>query len=251
MEDKTNNINNLKPNPLAIIISDVHLQDEKDELNTKILSLFENIKEMRPQYFLLLGDIFDFCFGGGNYFKEKYLWFYKELIAIQELGIKVFFVEGNHEFGMHKIGWDKINILQTTKQNPILPLENTPLAISHGDFFAAPWKYLVFRDFVKSWPLHQFCSILPGKVLDLYAKTHSSYSREKSESRELRHQEILSSALKLMKQHCPDKKALVFGHFHYPFEKDIDGTKMLSLHSWYKPNILCIDQNLEHQRVYL
>lgn len=246
-----NSFNDLEKTPLAVVISDVHLQDRNDALAEKIISLFSDVKELRPKYFLLLGDIFDFCFGGGSYFKKKYDWFYQELVEIQSLGVQVCFVEGNHEFAMERMGWNKIQILQTAKKKPIIVLTGTSIAISHGDFFAAPWKYLMFRSLVKSKLLHHACSMLPGKALELYAKTHSSYSREKSESRELKHQEILSSAFQMVQNHCPSVKILLFGHFHYPFEKTIDQRRLLSMHSWHKPNALCIYDNHDYKRVYL
>ena len=55
----------------VIIVSDLHIKETNDTKATLLIKLIESIDVSKVEYFILLGDIFDFCFGDSRYFQKK------------------------------------------------------------------------------------------------------------------------------------------------------------------------------------
>ena len=89
------------PENLALIVaSDVHIRTEHDERYHLLCQLVESAKKTGAKSLVLNGDIFDFFFGWGHYFRQKYSRLLAALDELAKTGAEVWFVEGNHEFGL-------------------------------------------------------------------------------------------------------------------------------------------------------
>ena len=91
---KKNNMQNIKES--VIIISDLHIKETDDAKVTLLINLISSLDVSKVEYFILLGDIFDFCFGDSHYFKKKYKRIGQSLSLLAQKNITVLFFQGNH-----------------------------------------------------------------------------------------------------------------------------------------------------------
>ena len=201
-----------------IVVSDIHLQGLEDERGGLLLDLIERIDPQQTQYFVLLGDIFDFCLGSHRFFQRKFAKLGERLTQLAESGVQVIFFEGNHEFDLACLRWSRVEFVnQMSYSLNIETSEGTKhIALSHGDLLAPDFKYKIFRSVVKSKLAMTASSlILPGTVLDNYALTHAKLSRKYHRSNEACHPHVLRSMKKWSQKVAADH--YIFGHFHVPY----------------------------------
>ena len=221
-----------------VVVSDIHLTSVADERGQLLLKLLKNLSE-NVQYFILNGDIFDFCFGKDPYFKEKFL---KLGICFEHLGCKgtkIIFVEGNHEFAMQDLGWQSVQVVDET-QYVLSASDGRIIAVTHGDLLSDdPW-YRRFRRVIKSKKTHSLAAMIPGRWLDLYALNHARISRAQDRYRHLDHYKIIEAAFSWLGE--SKAHSGIFGHFHVPYceyrEVKNENRNVVCLESWDKPNIL-------------
>ncbi len=219
-----------------VVVSDIHLRQPDDDRALLLLDLIARLGG-QVEAFVLNGDIFDFCFGGGRYFRAKFAVIGQALSELATRGVRVVFVEGNHEFHMHEVGWSGVEIVQT--RDFVLQLRSgARLKFCHGDLIKDEPLYRVFRALVKSPLANLLAKLIPGRWLDGYAMAHAGYSRGQDKYRKLDHDEILGQFDRWMGAGEPPHG--IIGHFHVPYaEARRTGTGlMLSVESWDRPNAL-------------
>lgn len=201
------------------------------------------------EYIVLNGDIFDFCFGDGEYFRRKFRALGDLLRRTQARGIQVVFIEGNHEFHLDRIGWQGATIVQTD-HHVICLKSGERIKIGHGDLMLREPAYEIFRATLKSSFVRQASSLVPGPWLDGYALRHASFSRSRDAYRKIDHTKILGAAEKWLGNGHFEHG--IFGHFHVPYcEKRANGKGMLvSVESWDRPNLLTYSDG-SFSRIYL
>ena len=232
-----------------VIVSDIHLQDAGDEKSRLLLEVIEKIDPATVEYFVLLGDIFDFCLGSSSYFRRKFGYLGESLSRLADKGVKVVFVEGNHEFDLAALQWPNVKFI-TDQYHTITLKSGLKIGLCHGDLLAPDSKYLTFRSFVKSKFMTDLSSYVPGMLLDFYALNHARISRNRTRNMELCHDRVVKGVMEWSEKH--DVDFYIFGHFHIPYaEKIPNGKKMLSVNSWDKPNILAVSKEGSAQRCYL
>jgi predicted phosphodiesterase len=211
----------------ALVVSDIHIKDQYDQSVRPLLALLESIAA-KTDNLILLGDIFDFCFGRPRYFKQKFAFFEQ---ALKNLGpdLNIYFVEGNHEFHIGDLGW---NIDFQTSNELILD----GVKFCHGDHFAPEALYHLFKGFIKSRPLYYLAYLIPPKLLDAYAVTHAKISRALDQ--DFDHQRIIDCAFNWLGEY----KLGVFGHYHVPYFLKRNDQAIAALDCWEQPNCLLIDQ---------
>lgn len=233
-----------------ILCSDLHIRSADDLRCQLLLDILERINPEKTRYFVLNGDIFDFCFGPSNYFRHKFSALGKALERLAERGVRVILVEGNHEFHLHEIGWRGVEFFSDDRNQPlILSLdEQRQVAITHGDLIKKDRLYFTFRKVVKSSLVKWLVRLLPGHWLDLYALKHAQLSRKADHYRQLDHKGLMAATIRWLEK-IP-ANTLIFGHFHTPYAEVIKQKSVLSVESWDRPNLLIYREH-EFQRVYL
>ena len=232
-----------------VVISDVHLRTTDDERGRLLLHLLSRLETANVRYLVLLGDIFDFCVGYSPYFQEKFAPIGHALTRIAQLGVKVYFVEGNHEFLMRSLPWPSIEFV--TELDLKLKLSNgNSLVLAHGDLLRAPWHYRLYTQFIRSRLVRLIALRMPQAILDRCALSISARSRKRGYSRQIAHKAIVASITQWAKTRGADFG--VVGHFHVPYDVK-DGTgkpRIFCLDSWDKPNCLTYDAG-RFYRIYL
>lgn len=229
-----------KPGTLAraelVVVSDVHLRQPDDHRSRLLVNLVQQLGK-DTEYFVLNGDIFDFCFGDSRYFRTKFRALGCELEEATKRGVKVLFIEGNHEFHMERMEWSGIEIVKDHSR--VLQLASgARIKIGHGDLISDDRAYRAFRGLVKSQFVRSIAKRVPGKILDAYALKHAKVSRSQDKYRKLDHQRILSAFGRFLAD--GDYNHGIIGHFHVPYaeKREIADGLMLSVESWDQPNAL-------------
>ena len=232
----------LPKNAALIVVSDTHVKTEHDERYLLLCSLVESAVASGAKGLVLNGDIFDFFFGWGTYFQNKYLRLLKGLDALAKSGATVWFVQGNHEFGME--GLENIfsfEILSSEGRVWTSP-QGKKVLITHGDLLKRDVKYQIFRSFIRSRFVSVLAFLTPQRLLDQMTLWFARTSRKKDKYRVLRHDHIIACAKDFLNQSGVD--TIIFGHFHHPYDEVLeDGRRILSVTSWHQPSCLVITQD--------
>lgn len=249
-------------NPFAatsqiLAVSDCHLTDMNDARTSDFFAVCQWALEARPEYFLLLGDIFDFALGSKNYYQKKYHEVGDALSQLASAGIKVIYLEGNHEADVKYFGWPGVEFV-TEGTHFITTQEGITLQMAHGDLIYSHNAYRRFRAVVKSAPFKWLVRQLPGALIDsLFLKT-SAISRSQDDHRVFRHKELIETLERWLKD--GGSQFGLFGHFHQPYgewlptssSRSSDGgaakgeqgegrQQLVSVDSWDNPSVLSLE----------
>jgi len=233
--------NQMLKNADLIFVSDVHLHDEKDKRAQLLISLIRDCRKTNVRKFVLGGDVFEFYWARGSYFKEKFAFLFNELQLLAKSGTEVFFIQGNHEYCMEETSVDGVTILEADGTSLRLDMEDGSslrIGISHGDLINAPKKYLIFKSILNSGVFKFIFGLIPSRMADRFALSYAHQSRKTDKYRKLRHTSILNSAFKRAKREQEDVH--IFGHFHYPYQCKNGETEVLCVPSWDLPNALLL-----------
>jgi UDP-2,3-diacylglucosamine hydrolase len=223
-----------------VVVSDIHLIDSQDRSWNSLLHLLNNIDSQQCRYFILAGDIFDFFLPGVRYFEEKFQGIIQAIQKIAAEGVKVYYIQGNHEFGFTHFRWIGVEVV--TVRDLRLPLpDGRTIAFCHGDRLVAPWHYFVYLAVIRSWIVTMIAHLLPSSWLDRLALNISSRSRARDPYRTLNHARVLAAANHWLAS--TGAELGVIGHFHYPYNHRVSAGNVVGLPSWARPNALCIDTN--------
>ena len=132
----------------AVFVTDAHYNKPKGE--TALFKLLQKIASNEidtPQLFLL-GDIFDALFGGVPHTakeNEAVIALIKEIAKSKE----VIYLEGNHDFQLHKFFPDNIAIFPIQKQPLLIHGNDKTICLAHGDF-DAPFGYKLYTSLIRN-----------------------------------------------------------------------------------------------------
>ena len=223
----------------VVVVSDIHLAEEGDSRGKMLLDFISRLDTEKVQYFILLGDIFDFCFGASRYFKRKFRRIGNELIRLSHSGVRVIFLQGNHEFSLNELAWDGVEFVLSRDFHVELD-SGVRLSFSHGDRLGAPWHYKIYLAITRSFWFRCAGLLVPPSFLDKLCLEISRRSRAKSSGRKIPHKKIIHNMERWLSQLNSDHG--VVGHFHIPYQANysVKG-KLLGLCSWDQPNALGFD----------
>ncbi len=151
------------------VFSDLHLSDPGSALYHSFLTaLLEPQNEEDAVIFA--GDIFDLLVGESNYFRTKYHSFFEAVKALSDRGVRVFYIEGNHDFHL-KTHFPNTVIFENESVDLMLQGRSSekPLRIyvAHGDLVdQSDVGYLRLRAVFRSQPIQILSSVLPGRWIE-------------------------------------------------------------------------------------
>ncbi len=222
----------------AIIVSDIHLLEVDDDRGRRLCAAIDHMCQTELDYFILLGDIFDFCLGSHPYYQKKYAALGEALTRLAASGTRVIFLEGNHEFRLADFPWPGVEFVEDLTHYVTLR-SGAVLQLGHGDMIYSHQRYKNFRRLVKSRWFTQLASYLPGRWMDYLATRSAAVSRSQDQYRTIRHDRILTAANDWLEAGEGDYG--IFGHFHVPYaEARRDGLRggVLSSDCWDEPSFL-------------
>ncbi len=221
-----------------VLVSDIHLVSPDDERGQLLLEVLQRLTQSPVAYFVLLGDIFDFCLGSHPYFQHKFRPLGEALEKVAASGTRVIYIEGNHEFRMRDMPWKGVNFVENGTV-VIALASGEKVQLAHGDMIYSHRRYKAFRYVVKSRFVTAVARMLPGAWMDRLATKGSKVSRAADQYRAIEHDKILGALDSWLETGEGDFG--ICGHFHVPYaEARRDGRKggVLSVDCWDKPNLL-------------
>ncbi len=163
----------------SIFLADAHLKKPTDENYRKLNDFLQNLSGEVENLFIL-GDFFDFWFGYRDVVFSAYVPILATLESLVHRGIKLYFIEGNHEIHLGPFFYHHLR----THSNPrelSISLSNRRLYLAHGDFLddRQQW-YRRWAAFIKSPITRRIISLVPPDIASGTARRLSKISRGKS-----------------------------------------------------------------------
>ena len=204
------------------VFSDLHLTHPQSFLYTSFLKALEE-PQSETDTVVFAGDIFDRLVGDSNYFRSKYSAFIETLKKLNEKKVKLFYIEGNHDF--HLKNFFKGVDLKFEEEAVLLSAETLSgkkmIYIGHGDLVnEADSRYLRLRRFFRSRPIQFLSECLPGKSVEWVGKRLSrplsQKAKELPENWDPDHLRYLRS---IYRKFAQNKKSqgfdyIILGHCH-------------------------------------
>jgi UDP-2,3-diacylglucosamine hydrolase len=164
-------------------ISDVHIKSPNDEAEKLLLKFLTHPKVISSDYVALLGDIFDLMCGPHSIYLEQFNSVFSAIDDLQKKGVKVIFIEGNHDVHLKKLFekfWKNNEVLVT---QDAVELKDGELRyyLSHGDDHEVDnQSYQQYKRIIFSAPLRFVANyLMPYSVLEYIGRRASMRSRKK------------------------------------------------------------------------
>ena len=161
------------------VLSDLHIQGSGDPMFQSLLAVI-NQRAQKGDVVVLAGDLFDLFVGGKKVFKEKYSDFFRALIDAGNRGVKICYIEGNHDFLIKRVFR---NISGLTVHSDFVDLEigGRKFYFAHGDRVdSSDYSYRILRFFFRSFIMKTLVALFPAEILERIGKLSSRKSREKN-----------------------------------------------------------------------
>ena len=174
-------------------ISDVHVKNNYSKEYQLLLSFLGNRKVVASSAIYFLGDIFDLMVGNHKGYFRDYKEFFDALEILIRRGVKIHYVEGNHDFHIKELFESFVNfrkidrnflIVHETRHTEIVGEKK--ILFAHGDEFVfekMPWPF--YRSFIKSKAVKFIANNLVSYgFLQSLGKKMSFWSRSRNQKKE-------------------------------------------------------------------
>jgi UDP-2,3-diacylglucosamine hydrolase len=160
------------------VISDLHIGGADDTLYSSLLSLIQD-KASSGDTLVLAGDIFDLFVGNKAVFVQRYFEFFKALETAGQRGVRLHYIEGNHDFLIRPV-FQRIPGMTVHTKDFALEIGQRRFYFAHGDTVdRGDISYLALRLFFRSPIMKGIVSLIPGEWLDAFGQWSSAKSRNK------------------------------------------------------------------------
>ena len=238
------------------VVSDVHMRSPNDAQTRLFLDCIKNLTKVDVLF--CLGDIFDFVFAGDRFYVQHWKEVFGALADLQKRGVRVVFLEGNHDYGfehfLHATLRESFTVAADAEvvcTHPILG----EVVLRHGDDIVCPWHYLWFRKVVKSRVFQSIGKLVPGRLTNAFFNFYARLSRKRDVYRTLEPAYLWKCVGSFLRGHNsvgrqPD--VLVIGHVHQHVDALWHTTRVIVGDDWFSaPNILVTNAAGQMQRTYL
>jgi UDP-2,3-diacylglucosamine hydrolase len=156
-------------------VSDLHVWGEEDPLYRSLLAL---VRAPRAGDVLVLaGDVFDLFIGDKEVFRGRYREFLAALREAGERGVRVHYVEGNHDFLLAR-ALAGLPSVEVHASECAFEHHGKRFYVGHGDLVdRRDYGYRALRGFLRSPFIRAFVRVAPGGWVDWIGRTGSERSR--------------------------------------------------------------------------
>lgn len=220
--------------------SDVHLglgnEEEDRQKETRLIRFLDYIERDAEQIFIL-GDLFDYWFEYRTVVQKGYYRLFAKFAELQEAGIRLFFIAGNHDYWMRDYFQKEfgMEVFFTPQEKKI---QGKRFYLHHGDGLLKDDRgYRILKKILRSrFSIFLFSIIHPdiaGKIANWSSKT----SREYTSNRTYEENGMLDFAVGKIKEGF---QYVIMGHNHNPvFFKDGKGF-YVNLGDWIFKNTYAV-----------
>lgn len=216
-------------------ISDLHLSEQRDDINQALLQFLSNITDQTHALYIL-GDFLEYWVGDDHPCK----WFkpiQDKLKYISEHICPIYFIHGNRDFLIGKKFADRCG-MKILAEPSVVNLYDQKVLIMHGDSLCTQDEsYQQFRKWVRKPWLQRLFLLLPLKTrLNIFGVGRKKSKQKQQNMNDMSILDVSATAVSdVMKQY--EVRLLIHGHTHRPAihqnacEQNI-GTRIV-LGDWY------------------
>ena len=165
----------------VFIFSDLHLVHLDSELGSVFLAALDVPSGPRDAV-IFAGDVFEVMVGDSSFFKTHYALFFKKVESLLSRGVRVDYIEGNHDFHLQGLLPGQVRIHDESVDLDVLGADERAIRIrvEHGDRVELEdHRYLRMRSIFRSKEVKQISQLLPGGVIEKLASLISRGSDQK------------------------------------------------------------------------
>lgn len=160
------------------ILSDLHIWGREDPLYSSLLALLR-ARAQSGDTVVMAGDLFDLFVGNKPIFLERYSEFFTEIRAAGDRGVRLYYIEGNHDFLIRK-AFEGVKGITIHSRDVSVEIGGKKFFFAHGDLVdRKDYGYLAWRAFFRSPVMKTVVTLLPGSAVDWIGNTLSKRSRGK------------------------------------------------------------------------
>jgi UDP-2,3-diacylglucosamine hydrolase len=179
---------------------------------------------------ILLGDIFDFWLDYPTFMPKTHLEILYGLRKLQDRGVRISFVGGNHDIWCAEFLRDELGI-PSLPNATVIERQGRRLRLDHGDgILTGDVFYRGFRAAVRNPVLVFLAKSLHPEILNWLASRISDASRKKGRNYGAQLDEAIQSYGR--RHDHSDVDYLVIGHIHHPCNTPFDSWRLVCLGDW-------------------
>jgi UDP-2,3-diacylglucosamine hydrolase len=163
---------------------------------------------------VIMGDFFDFWFGFRDLslLKREYGDILKLLAELRSDGVRLIYLEGNHEFKLGPFMSDKLGI-RVYDNCAEIDLNGKKVYLAHGDRASPTVSHRILTWFLRNWFTYQLISLLGPRIVINIAKWWSASSRNRSSYEIMSQLRLRRFAQRKLNEGFD---AVVLAHTHFP-----------------------------------
>jgi UDP-2,3-diacylglucosamine hydrolase len=157
-------------------VSDTHITGAEDPLFRSVLSLLRD-RAREGDTVVLAGDLFDLFVGRKKVFMERYREFFSELESAGRRGVRIHYIEGNHDFHLSRV-FARIPGVVLHGRDFELELSGKRFFFAHGDLVdRRDYGYRALRLFFRSPLVRAAFALLPGSAIEWVGRQSARASK--------------------------------------------------------------------------
>ncbi len=213
-----------------LFLADAHLGMPEDANYQRLLRFLDKQGDELRSLFLL-GDMFEFW---SNFRTPPAP--YRPLVAslegLAKRGVRVYWVEGNHDFHLRRYFADREGFW-ILPDGGLVDLGTSKVYVAHGDLVDPHnTSYLRLRRILRSWPLALLTGTLPIPILEKIAARMSHESKKVRRTYD-RSEELAPLLEAHARRHLAEgADAVITGHYHTPMQRSWEDGTMIALGDW-------------------
>ncbi|MFZ9519678.1 MAG: metallophosphoesterase [Silvanigrellaceae bacterium] len=239
-----------------VVVSDVHMRTPDDDRTRKFCGFLDKIgKEIKCDVLVLLGDIFDFINARQRFYYRMWREVMKRFELLDSRGVKVVFVEGNHDYGFEHSPCPEIKNCFFECGDFVIKTDHSNLGqvvLLHSDDVVCPEGYRAFRSVVKSNGFQAMLSPVPGMLTSAFFSTYARLSRSRDDYRELDSRFLTTCVDRFVEDLSQQPSICVLGHIHVHLDDYLRDIRFLSGPAWFDaPSWLSLSEVGQIERHWL
>jgi len=131
----------------AVFVGDAHLKGRRDPNQSRFCAFLAGLKEI--DHLFIMGDLFEYWVGYNRFIHHHYEPVIDGLIGLAQRGVKIVYMEGNHDFSLERFFAATIGA-DVFPDTADIRYDGKRLLLSHGDVIDEKRSYVFLRSFLRS-----------------------------------------------------------------------------------------------------
>jgi UDP-2,3-diacylglucosamine hydrolase len=163
-----------------LFVGDAHFASGDGERRAHFFRFIQNNKPTLNTL-VIMGDFFDFWFGFRDLslLKREYADILQFLKQLRSDGVRVIYLEGNHEFRLEPYMGEKLRI-KVYERFAEIDFNGKKVYLAHGDRVYPTVSHRILTWFLRNWFTYQLISLLGPRIVIAIAKWWSAGSRSRN-----------------------------------------------------------------------